>query len=206
MQEIEVVIDGKTVSKKNIYNKELIYPMNNRHTKQILENFSKVYYPKATTGVIQSKPEIAEHFRRMATTNPFTENIEKKEVKSMEIVKIYFERKREELIKKYDEKIDTLISSDANVTMLNNVLDKIKANLRKEEKYIDLCFVKIDVINDETLEKINKLKEEREKEIKELRAKRTEVNAFLQDAETYEQKMKILSAYGIIDKNGKLAE
>lgn len=193
MQEIEVLIDGKTISKKNIYNKELIYPVSNRHRKQILENLSKVYYPTTTTGIIQSKPEISEHFRR-------------KEVKSMEIVKIYFERKREELIKKYEEKMDTLISSDENVIMLNNVLDKIKSNLRKEEKYIDLCFAKIDVINDDTLEKVNKLREEKQEKFVKLTTKRTEVNAFLQDAETYEQKMKILSAYGIIDKNGKLTE
>lgn len=133
-------------------------------------------------------------------------SIDRKEVKSMEIVKIYFERKREELIKKYEEKIDTLILSDENVIMLNNTLDKIKNNLKKEEKYIDLCFVKTDVINDDTLKKINKLKEERQEKFLELATKRTEVNAFLQDAETYEQKMKILSAYGIIDKNGKLTE
>ena len=84
--------------------------------------------------------------------------------------------------------------------------DQVNALL--EEDNMTDARLKIDrteLITKETREKIEKLEVETDKKKDELHAYLEEIRALFEMTEDYQERMKILKRYGIIDKNGKLS-
>ena len=116
----------------------------------------------------------------------------------MELLELYFNRKRAELDVKYREKREKI---KRNV-MYTEVMD-----LRK--KYAHIAEFNIYVTNvykfsTEIETEIIKNDREHDKKLDELYCQRQEIKAQLDICETYEQKINVLKAYGVVDEQGKL--
>lgn len=134
------------------------------------------------------------------TTDDFEPYIKiKEEKKEMELLKLYFKRKRDELEVKYHEKREKIKRKDV---MYTEVMD-----LRK--KYAHIAEFNIYVTNSykfstEIETEIIKNDREFDKKLDELYCQQREIEAQLDICETYEQKMNVLKIYNIVDEKGKL--
>lgn len=123
----------------------------------------------------------------------------KEEKKEMELLELYFKRKRDDLEVKYNEKREKIKRKDV---MYTEVMD-----LRK--KYAHIAEFNIYVTNSykfstEIETEIIKNDREYDKKLDELFCQLQEIKAQLDICETYEQKMNVLKIYNVVDEKGKL--
>lgn len=132
-----------------------------------------------------------------------SKNKNKKEKKEVEILDLYKDRKRKQIRTKYLEQRKEIIGNDENVKILRDALEKLKDKIEEVKKNC-LHFTEADIITKETLEKLTELDKLEENETLELYKEVEEITSLLELAENYEQKIKILKNYDILDKKGKL--
>ena len=129
----------------------------------------------------------------------------------LNILDIYFERKRNKIDAKYDKEIEKIVEQDEYHKLLDETNTHLKEILSKDNG------IPIEDISDsytfntnrelfttKTQEKLNKLNDEKKKEKEKLINKYEEVNAQIELTDTYEDKIFIYMNYGILNKNRKI--
>ena len=118
----------------------------------------------------------------------------KEDNKIMKILELYKERKEE-----------AVLAEDEMQKIINEMTDQVNALLESENR-TDLFYVESEGFTlTKTNEKLDKLNEEKEDEILQLNKTIEEIEAMFEMTEDYEERMKILKKYGIINKDGKLS-
>lgn len=152
--------------------------------------------------VINSYPDI---FKKISC-EPNTYMSIREEEKNMEILKIYRNKYFEKLNNEYGEKIKKIKSEDPIQMVLNDTLNHIKEILEIEEDYSQekIYFIedklKINNYTSDTERLLNEIGKEKNEKIKELNNLLEEITAMLSMTNDYQEQIKILKNYGIIDK------
>lgn len=130
-----------------------------------------------------------------------TEN--KEENNMLKILEIYREKKTKEIEHKYDEQLLELECNDPINAVIEEAEEKLREMLETDEVMIS---VNSDTVNltPETIEKRKVIIDIIHKEKEELNNVIREIEALLEFAPNYEESTKILLAYDIIDKKGKI--
>ena len=128
-----------------------------------------------------------------------------KEEKEMKILELYKERKEQAIYDDYEKKEEAILAEDEMQKIINEMTDQVNALLESENR-TDFFYVESEGFTlTETNEKLDKLNEEKEDEILQLNKTIEEIEAMFEMTEDYEERMKILKKYGIINKDGKLS-
>ena len=130
-----------------------------------------------------------------------TEN--KEENNMLKILEIYKEKKTREIEQKYDEQLLELECNDPINAVIEEAEEKLREMLETDKVMIS---VNSDTVNltPETIEKRKAIIDIIHKEKEELNNVIREIEALLEFAPNYEESTKILLAYDIIDKKGKI--
>lgn len=130
-----------------------------------------------------------------------TEN--KEENNMLKILEIYREKKTREIEQKYDEQLLELECNDPINAVIEEAEEKLREMLETDKVMIS---VNSDTVNltPETIEKRKAIIDIIHKEKEELNNVIREIEALLEFAPNYEESTKILLAYDIIDKKGKI--
>ena len=121
----------------------------------------------------------------------------------LKILEIYKEKKTREIEQKYDAQLEDLEFNDPAQILINETEEKLKEMLETDKVMIS---VNSDTVNltPETIEKRKVIIDIIHKEKEELNNVIKEIEALLEFAPNYEESTKILLAYDIIDKKGKI--
>ena len=130
-------------------------------------------------------------------------NKNKEENNMLKILEIYKEKKTREIEQKYDAQLEDLEFNDPAQILINETEEKLKEMLETDKVMIS---VNSDTVNltPETIEKRKAIIDIIHKEKEELNNVIKEIEALLEFAPNYEESTKILLAYDIIDKKGKI--
>lgn len=128
--------------------------------------------------------------------------IKEKENDEMKILDLYKEKQVKLIEQKYDKQIEELEKNDELQVYLEQVTDTVKEilNLKKEDDLrigVATPYIQFTQVTIDRKEEIVKLIKEEKLALKE---KIEEIEALLELAPNYEEKMQILRDYGIIDK------
>ena len=127
--------------------------------------------------------------------------IENKEENNMlKILEIYKEKKTKEIEQKYDKQLEDLEFNDPVTVYLHQAENTIKEILKTEEDVSLVISSNLIEFTQETLEKRKAIIDIIHKEKEELNNVIREIEALLELAPNYEEKLQILRDYGIIDK------
>lgn len=131
-----------------------------------------------------------------------------KEEKEMDILDLYKERKNELLMNEFYKNRHEIIEEDEIQKIKNEMINQINIILDNEgsnEKFETLVpgLSKI-ITTKQTEEKLNKIEMELDSEKDKLYNTIQEVKALFELTDDYNERMKILKRYDIINKNGKL--
>ena len=131
------------------------------------------------------------------------ENINMEGNNMLKILEIYKEKKTREIEQKYDAQLEDLEFNDPAQILINETEEKLKEMLETDKVMIS---VNSDTVNltPETIEKRKVIIDIIHKEKEELNNVIKEIEALLEFAPNYEESTKILLAYDIIDKKGKI--
>lgn len=131
--------------------------------------------------------------------NFFKKPQKEKEINMLKLLEMYEGRKTKEIEEKYDKQIHEIEVNDAVQIFIEQAEQTLKGILNTENLKLNL---NSDVLEytQETIDAKNKIVDMIRKEKHELMAKIDEISALLELAPDFEQKMKILRDYGIIDK------
>lgn len=126
---------------------------------------------------------------------------DKKEDKNMKILDLYLERSKEKIKNEYKDKIDEIESKDPINKIIEEAENQINVALDRDE---DNEFILVGrssiLLTDETMRKIAELNLEESKEFAKLTETVDEVKAMLSMTDDYDNQIKILKNYDIIDK------
>ena len=131
-----------------------------------------------------------------------TEN--KEENNMLKILEIYREKKTREIEQKYDKQLEDLEFNDPVTVYLHQAENTIKEILKTEEDVSLVITSNLVEFTPETIEKRKAIIDIIHKEKEELNNVIREIEALLEFAPNYEESTKILLAYDIIDKKGKI--
>lgn len=130
-------------------------------------------------------------------------NKNKEENNMLKILEIYKEKKTKEIEQKYDKQLEDLVFNDPAQILINETEEKLKEILETDRVILSINSDTISFTS-ETIEKRNAIIDIIKKEKKELNNVIKEIEALLEFAPNYEESTKILLAYDIIDKKGKI--
>ena len=130
-------------------------------------------------------------------------NKNKEENNMLKILEIYKEKKTKEIEQKYDAQLEDLEFNDPAQILINETEEKLKEILETDRVILS---INSDTVNltPETIEKRKVIIDIIHKEKEELNNVIKEIEALLEFAPNYEESTKILLAYDIIDKKGKI--
>lgn len=131
-------------------------------------------------------------------------NKNKEENNMLKILEIYKEKKTKEIEQKYDKQLEDLEFNDPVTVYLHQAENTIKEILKTEEDVSLVISSNLIEFTQETLEKRKAIIDIIHKEKEELNNVIKEIEALLEFAPNYEESTKILLAYDIIDKKGKI--
>lgn len=130
-------------------------------------------------------------------------NEEKEKNKSMKILDVYKSKEEDRIDMEYDLKIVQVQKEDEIQKVLADAKEKIGNILKSENRELDISLPTLYTEN--TNKKVYDLLQDKQTELRELRHTCNEVDALLDIATTYDEKMEILQNYDIIDKkSGKM--
>ena len=141
--------------------------------------------------------------KKITKENTSRGNINKEENNMFKILEIYKEKKTREIEHKYDEQLLELECNDPINAVIEEAEEKLREMLETDKVMIS---VNSDTVNltPETIEKRKAIIDIIHKEKEELNNVIREIEALLEFAPNYEESTKILLAYDIIDKKGKI--
>ena len=142
--------------------------------------------------------------KKITKENTSRGNINKEENNMFKILEIYKEKKTREIEQKYDKQLEDLEFNDPVTVYLHQAENTIKEILKTEEDVSLAITSTLVEFTPETLEKRKEIIDTIYKEKKELNNVIEEIEALLEFSPNYEESTKILLAYDIIDKKGKI--
>ena len=142
--------------------------------------------------------------KKITKENTSRGNINKEENNMFKILEIYKEKKTREIEQKYDKQLEDLEFNDPVTVYLHQAENTIKEILKTEEDVSLVITSNLVEFTPETLEKRKAIIDIIHKEKEELNNVIREIEALLEFAPNYEESTKILLAYDIIDKKGKI--
>lgn len=116
----------------------------------------------------------------------------------MKLLEIYRDRKMDKLFRDADKAQDKAWGKNSTYKALKDLSEKTKT----KDGY--LFTFNFGIMPDSVREEIDKIQKDKEEKEVQLNRLINEVNAQLQECETYEQKINILKAYEILDEKGKV--
>lgn len=130
-----------------------------------------------------------------------TEN--KEENNMLKILEIYKDKKEKEIEIKYNKQLEALENNDPVTLLIKETEEAIKEMLNSENVRL---IISSDVFEftQETLDKRKEIIDTIKTEKAKIKAQIEEITALLEFAPNYEESTKILLAYDIIDKKGKI--
>lgn len=126
-----------------------------------------------------------------------------KEENEMKILDLYEERKTKLIIDEYSKAEKEAKKEDEIQSIILEMTDQVNTILKNQNKKITYEF-EPNLITLETEIKIDKLKDKRHEELEELRSTLDEIRALFELTDDYNERIKILKNYDILDKKGKL--
>lgn len=125
----------------------------------------------------------------------------------MDILKLYNERKSFDIKNNYNIELQKIQKEDAIQKIILEMQMQINTILENEnrDERVDLESPNKNILTTESEEKINKLEVETDKKKDELHASLDEVKALFEMTEDYNERIKILKNYKILNKDGKLS-
>ena len=126
-----------------------------------------------------------------------------KEEEEMKILDLYEERKTKLIIDEYSKAEKEVKKEDEIQSIILEMTDQVNTILKNQNKKITYEF-EPNLITLETEIKIDKLKDKRHEEIENLRSTLDEIRALFELTDDYNERIKILKNYDILDKKGKL--
>ena len=126
-----------------------------------------------------------------------------KEGNEMQILDLYEERKTKLIIDEYSKAEKEAKKEDEIQRIILEMTNQVNTILENQNKKITYEF-EPNLITLETEIKIDKLKDKRHEQIEELRSTLDEIRALFELTDDYNERIKILKRYDIINKNGKL--
>lgn len=180
----------------NVYEKYKLSPVNSTYDDYNIDN--RVCRQKWT------EDELLYYYDNVE----INKNIKNKGENNMnKILEIYREKQTKEIEKKYDSELEDLEFNDPLQTIvremtkeMNNQIKTIYENEEIEEPIVIDCNLSSQSFTKETIEKRKKIVDKIRAEKQKLNEKISEIQALLELAPNYEEKIKILRDYGIIDK------
>lgn len=121
----------------------------------------------------------------------------------LKVLEIYKEKKTREIETKYDKQLEELEFNDPVQVILRETENNLKEILNTETLTLTINS-NVKEFTEETLDKRDEIIKIIHVEKQNLKMQISEIEALLELAPNYEEKMKILQAYDIIDKKGKL--
>ena len=130
-----------------------------------------------------------------------------KEDKTMKILDIYRERKEFEINQNYIKNRNEIIKEDEIQKIIREMELQINTILDIEERLdrVDFSSRNEELLTNVSKEKLEKLEAETDKERDKLHDNIEEIKALFELTEDYEERMKILKKYDIINKDGKVS-
>lgn len=136
-----------------------------------------------------------------------------KEMDCLKILNKWSDMQEKQIKKSYEEQRKNAIESDPVLKEYREIGNYVQATVEQfGEKYmlpketIEIILTdETKIINENTLEKLNKLNDSSAAELKELNDKISEIKAAISICETEESLRKVLKAYKVIDKEGKIS-
>ena len=127
-----------------------------------------------------------------------------KEEKEMKILELYKERKENAILEDYNNKRDKILAEDEIQKIIKEMVHQVNSIFENEEREDRLYIDSKDFYQEKTMDKLDELDELKENEVAELDKTIEEIEALFDLTDDYEERMKILKKYGIIDKDGKV--
>ena len=121
----------------------------------------------------------------------------------MDILDVYKERKRKALDKELLDAKENVKKEDEIQNIILEMTNQVNTILENQGRKIKYEF-EPNLITLETEAKLDELEKEHYKQIEELRSTLEEIRALFELTDDYNERMKILKRYDIINKNGKL--
>lgn len=125
---------------------------------------------------------------------------------NMKILDIYKERKENAILEDYNNQRDKILEEDEMQKIIREMELQINTILDIEERLdrVDFSSGNEELLTNVSKEKLEKLEAETDKERDKLHDNIEEIKALFELTEDYEERMKILKKYDIINKDGKL--
>lgn len=167
---------------------------------------SKIYIDNGLSSNLATIGSVTLNDVKLTVDNPiydYYKNLCEKEKNSMDILKLYKERKNKEIEKEYHDKKEELLAKDTIQNIINEMMDQVNAILESEENSSRLKMFEQELLTKDTEEKLKKLRFENDKKYDKVNKTIEEVEALFTLTTDYKERMKILEKYGII-KNGKI--
>lgn len=144
-------------------------------------------------------------YPRIEPVHPFFDHWEvqenqiiKEENEMYKILDIYETRQRAKINDTYNERIKSIIEDDEIQKIIKEMENQVRTVAgERAEGY---CFAYPGLYEERTAKAIKELEQERDQKVKELRNKIIDIKALAELAPNYEEKLKILRDYEIIDK------
>lgn len=126
-----------------------------------------------------------------------------KEENEMQILDLYEERKRKAIEKEYSKAIKEVKKNDEIQKIIIEMTNQVNTILENQGSNKIYEF-QPSLVTLETEIKIDELRDKQHEEIEELRSTLEEIRALFELTDDYNERIKILKRYDIINKNGKL--
>lgn len=126
-----------------------------------------------------------------------------KEEKEMKILDLYEERKRKAIEKEYAEAKEIARKDDEIQKIIIEMTNQVNTILENQGSTAIYEF-KPSLVTAKTQERFEMLEKGKDKEIEELRSTLEEIRALFELTDDYNERIKILKNYDILDKKGKL--
>jgi len=126
-----------------------------------------------------------------------------KEEKEMQILDLYEERKRKAIEKEYAEAKEIARKDDEIQKIIIEMTNQVNTILENQGSTAIYEF-KPSLVTAKTQERLDMLEKGKGKEIEELRSTLDEIRALFELTDDYNERIKILKNYDILDKKGKL--
>ena len=123
----------------------------------------------------------------------------------MNILDLYKERKEKEIEKEYREKRQEIMEQDTIQSIIIEMQDQVNAILESEDLKGRLKVYEENLHTRETEEKLEQLRLDTDKKEQELRSTLDEIRALFEMTGDYNERIKILKNYKILNKDGKLS-
>ena len=137
--------------------------------------------------------------------NELSKFLNKKEEKEMSILKLYEGRKGEEIANNYLKERERILKEDEIQSIIIEMQNQVNTILENQNLRGRLNVNEEELHTANTEEKLEELRKSTDAERTKLRSTLDEIRALFEMTDSYEERIKILKNYGILDKNGKLS-